>query len=380
MKIAFLADSFLPDPSTGVNGTQVQMYNLATALVRRGVDVHYVAFTRDWRRAHDVVDDLTVRWLPLRRQAFGWLREVQEAGRAVAEIDPDIVYQRGRSHLTHVAARWARETARRFVWASNGEDSGELWKLGKRVTASNRPAWKKAALYPYVLPLDLLVHRGVRGASGIIAQTEHQQDRIRRTFGKESTILPSVFPQPAHVNDAAKEKLMLWLANLHAGKQPEVFIDLAEACGALDGWAFLLAGGTSDRAYQEAVAGRAAEVGNLQMTGAVPFMKSGALFARASLFVNTSRREADGLSNAFIQAWHHGTPVLSLNHDPNGWISRHGLGFCAHGDRDAFLKQGRALAADHDALIAMGKRCKTFARNTFASDDIIDAYLNAFAG
>ena len=29
MKLAMIADSFLLDESTGVNGTQVQMYNLA---------------------------------------------------------------------------------------------------------------------------------------------------------------------------------------------------------------------------------------------------------------------------------------------------------------------------------------------------------------
>ena len=47
-KIAFLADSFLLDPSTKVNGSQVQLYYMATALKERGLDIHYVSQTREF--------------------------------------------------------------------------------------------------------------------------------------------------------------------------------------------------------------------------------------------------------------------------------------------------------------------------------------------
>jgi glycosyltransferase involved in cell wall biosynthesis len=115
------------------------------------------------------------------------------------------------------------------------------------------------------------------------------------------------------------------------------------------------------------------------MLGAVPFDESHALYARASLFVNTSRVEADGLPNSFIQAWLHGTPVLSLHHDPNGWIEGEGLGLCARGDTRRFLAGARALLADDGLRAAMGARCARFARETFAAEETIDAYVTLFS-
>lgn len=380
MKIAFLADSFLYDESTGVNGTQVQMYNLADAFARKGLDVHYVSFTRSRKRAGEDVDGITMHWIPYRKAPFDWVRDLVVSQRALDTIEPDVVYQRGRSHLTYAAARWVRRNGKKFVWASNGEDSAEFWKQTKRVRRSARPLWRKLLLYPYMFVPDILIHRGVHGCDVAINQTEHQRRRLQENFGKDGTVLPSYFPPPAPGRKSRKEKTVLWLANLSRNKQPKIFLDLAECAREIPGWTFMLGGGTADGGYGATLAQRAQGLGNVRMIGSVPFGETGDLFAKASLFVNTSIMEAEGLPNAFIQAWYHGTPVLSLNHDPNGWIEDRGLGFCAHGDVAAFLGQGKDLLADRDALRDMGENCEIFARDQFGGDDIVDAYLELFSG
>src|SRR5688572_4891012 len=122
MKIAILADAYLTDESTGVNGTQVQLYQLAHAFKERGHEVHYVCATRTTNLGRQIDDDgIALHLLPDRQGVFAWLTDIRDAIRQLTAIAPDAVYQRGRSPLTYAAARWARRHTKPFVWGSNGE-------------------------------------------------------------------------------------------------------------------------------------------------------------------------------------------------------------------------------------------------------------------
>ena len=377
MRITLLADSFLHDRSAVVNGTQVQLFHLASAFLKRGHEVHYVAATRDRTAVTERPEGMVFHWIERPTTVFSWCRDLGAYRSILDRIGPDAVYQRGRSHLTWIAAAWARDRRRPFVWGSNGEDSCTFWKATKRVRASDRAAWRKTLLYPVTALKDRLIHDGIRGATRVITQTRGQAAALRANFAKEGVVLPSTFPPPGGARAPRKEKSVLWLASLGHAKQPELFLRLAQRCRDLDGWRFLLGGGTRAAAYREALSREAARLPNVEMLGPVPFERSGECYARASLFVNTSRAEGDGLPNSFIQAWLHATPVLSLNHDPNGWIAEHGLGLCAAGDFERFVAGGRALMQGAGA--EPGARCARFAEKTFAAEETIDAYLDLFA-
>jgi glycosyltransferase involved in cell wall biosynthesis len=377
MRIAILADSWLFDPAVAVNGTQVQMFHLASALRRRGHEVHYLALTRDRSAMKGLPEGIRFHWIERPVTATSWIRDLNDYRDALDRIRPDALYQRGRSHLTWIAARWARAHGSPFVWGSNGEDACDFWKHVKRIRASRRSGLRKALLYPLAAARDLLVHGGIRRATGVVTQTRSQAERLRRNYGRDGLVLPSLF-EGGGGGPGAKEPFALWLASLSDAKQPGLFLDLARGCADLVRWSFLLGGGTPAAAYRE-LAARATGLPNVRMLGAVPFDESHALYARASLFVNTSRVEADGLPNSFIQAWLHGTPVLSLHHDPNGWIEGEGLGLCARGDTRRFLAGARALLADDGLRAAMGARCARFARETFAAEETIDAYVTLFS-
>ena len=378
MKIAFIADSFLLDKSTGVNGTQVQMYNLASAFKNRGLEVFYISFTKASPRPIEMADGIEVHWLPGEKGLFPWIGEIPAYTKILNKIQPEIVYQRGRSHLTYLAAAWAKKNRKKFVWGSNGEDSCDFWKLIKRVRRSNRSLWKKLFLYPYQAIPDLLIYKGIRGATHVVNQTEHQKAMLMKNYNKHGLVLPSYFLPPADDENVKKEKIVLWLANLSSGKQPEKFIHLAEFCRDCEDWLFLLGGGTSDIKYRQTLSRMGAHLSNLEMIGAIPFEETQDYFSRASIFVNTSLPEAEGLPNAFIQAWLNNTPVLSLNHDPNGWIEKQDLGYCAHGNVEDFLAECKALLQDDIRRKKMAENSGRFAKKTFAADVTINAYLRLF--
>ncbi len=378
MKIVFIADSFLLDKSTGINGTQVQMYNLAVAFEKRGHDVHYISLTKDKLKADETIRGIKIHWIHNINRIFSWLKDIKIYLNTLDHIQPDVIYQRGRSHLTFVAAKWTKKNRKRFIWGSNGEDACDFWKRIKRQNKSQRSLWKKIILYPLDYIQDILIHHGVRNADQVINQTEYQKKRLYDNYGKTGNILPSYFLPTEKNYKIQKKKMVLWLANLNKGKQPEIFISLAKKCEKHSDWSFALAGGTDDKEYLEEIKNAAKNIPNLKMIGAVPFEKSNDYYAKASLFVNTSQKEADGLPNAFIQAWLNGTPVLSLNHDPNGWLKEHYIGRCAKGNVQELFLFGGKLLEEIDLLKKMRKESRDFSNKKFTSPKTIDNYLKIF--
>lgn len=378
MKIAFLADSFLLDESTGVNGTQVQMYNLAKAFVDRGLDVHYISLTKDNKSKYEIIDGIKLYWIESNYAFMSWIKELGYFRNILNGINPDVIYQRGRSHLTFIAGRWAKKNIRAFIWGSNGEDSCDFWKGILRLKKSKRPLWRKIILYPYFWIQDMLIHKGIKDADCVVNQTDHQKARLLKNYSKEGIVIPSYFPLVNSVLTEKKEKNCLWIANLSPAKQPEVFFHLARHCMSLKDWKFILVGGTKDNEYRKSLMDTTASLSNVMMVGKVPFSETDTYFSSASLFVNTSLMEADGISNAMIQAFLNGVPILSFNHDPNDWIMKYNLGFCAKGNMETFLSKGYSMLQDFNALREMGRRCLEFAKNTFSSDTIIDRYIELF--
>lgn len=377
MRLVLLADHFLRDPSTPVTGTHVQMYNLAVGLSKRGADVHYVCRTNSGDRGVKSVDGVTVHYLPPARGPIAWITDLRHYTAILEQVWPDAVYQRGRSHLTYLAARWARANGRVFVWGSNGEDSCDFWKETNRLRRSARSLWRKTALFPSMWIQDLLIHGGVRGASFVVNQTDGQKERLWRNYRKVGIVLPSYYPAQEEA-PSPKERVVLWLANWTAGKQPELFLKLAEQFRSDPKWSFVLAGGTDDRSYLERIRQLASGHPNVRLTGKVAFEATDDLFARAALFVSTS--VAEGISNTFLQSWLRATPVLSLHHDPNGWIAAHGLGSCARGDWNRFLEMAERVLSDDDLRQEMGQRAGRFAREILSADRTITAYLRLFSG
>ena len=375
--IAFLGGAYLSDESTGIDGTQVQMYMLSRAFAKHGLTVHYIAKTKSKSPAVDDGDGVRLHWIHAPGLWAYWWRDVGAAWRHLDRIKPDVVYQRGRSSLTYAAAVWARRNGARFVWASNGEDSCDFWRNISRTWRSARPLWKKSLLSLYFVVPDILIHRGIRASDRVINQTAHQKKQLKQNYGKDGIVLPSLFPTPS-VGPAQSEKLVLWLANAGPGKQPHLFAELAARCADVADWRFVLAGRIVESRYGISLRQRIDQLPNVEAVGAVPFKASEDWYQRAAIFVNTSLPGSDGLPNAFLQAWHGGAVILSLHHDPNGWLAEKGIGFCANGDFEALVARALELITSPQELRDISDRGRNFAQKTFDNEDIIENYILVF--
>lgn len=131
-----------------------------------------------------------------------------------------------------------------------------------------------------------------------------------------------------------------WVGSLQQRKRPEAILPVAAALEA-SGVDVLVAGQVREDRYARLLAdpGRPSTLHHL---GLVPRPRVSGLLASARALLLTAHEE--GLSNVLIQAAWYGTPVVSLEHDPDGLIDAEGLGQVCGGSADAFVRAAVAAA------------------------------------
>ena len=216
-----------------------------------------------------------------------------------------------------------------------------------------------------------LVHRAVRrtphryvAASGIAA-------KAMAVFGLDEppALLPTPVAMPATVEKATRPTVC-FVGRWHAIKQPEHFLDLAEACPDID---FIAVGGAPQIARDAALRARYGHLRNLTMPGIIDQFSSNALseiLARSWVVVNTSLREA--LPTTFIEAAAHRCAILSYL-DSDGFASRFGLV-----SRPGELAQSLRELLQNERWRRCGEAAYEHVRGTFSVDAAIDRHIQAY--
>lgn len=375
MRIAILAQTYLFDKTASINGTLVQLHNLAQGFVKKGIEVHYIATTKDRsKKSYKLENGIHFHWIQSQNGFFEWRRTVKLYKNILNTISPDAVYVRGRNVLQYVAGNYAKEQKINFVWGTNGEDSAELWKNLKRLKKSNKSLLKQIALFPLKAWEDYFINQGMKMADIVINQTKHQQSETRKILNKSGVVLPNYFHE-TNANGIKKNQI-LWLATLSPNKQPEKFIELFNK-PIHNNWGIILGGGSKIISYQTRISHKATDYG-ITCVGSVAFKNSFNYYQNAKIYVNTSQPDSDGLPNAYIQSWLAGTVVLSLHHDPNNWFDKHNIGYCSNGDMQQLRGKIDFLIENPKELQTMSENARLFANKTFANPEIIESYKNMF--
>jgi len=372
MRWAFLSQVWVEDPTAVVSGSNVQVYYIARELAQRGEPVLVLlsghAQPWEWEEGSLQVVSLPAVGPGLRGLFHPrWMRRAEGILRRFA---PEVVYQRGKLPETVLAARYARRHGCLFLWCSNADNSAQRWKfVRKRLRYRRRPLWLLPARLLEAALADIAIERALRAATLVLAQTRYQQQTLRALLGKEPVIVGSGHPLPPPPQLTAENiPTVLWLANLTPVKQPLVFVRLAYRLRHT-GARFLMAGAAPNTALLQAVQEACAQLPHLSYLGAVPFLKTAALFAQASVFVLTS--EFEGIPNTFVQACLHGVPTLSLRNDPDGLIRTYGVGEVAQ-DEEELAHILEAWLQNPEQRRRAGMRAYELARSHFDIRAIVD--------
>ena len=103
---------------------------------------------------------------------------------------------------------------------------------------------------------------------------------------------------------------------------------------------------------------RMASVRNLKWMHRMSFEDAVSLFQEAMLFVNTSRFE--GFPNTFLQAAACGTPIVSWSVNPERFLDRYEIGYCANREWSRFEYCVRLLCADEPLRARLGENGRLY--------------------
>jgi glycosyltransferase involved in cell wall biosynthesis len=319
-------------------GAETQLFLLARALRRRGRSVALAVLdVPDGLPAE--VEGVEVVGLPTGRPRL--------LAAMVRDLDADVLVQRAAGTFTGIVGTLARVRRRRFVYSTASD-----LEFHSQVLAKDRGA---RVLFPL----------GIRCADAIVVQTDAQAELCRRQWRRPCAVIRSLC-EPHPLRTSPPEAL-LWIGRMAPYKRPEVFAELAARLPAARFW---MVGGPSDlepelyaRVYE-----RARRLPNLELLPVRPRDELGELIERATAIVSTS--VAEGMPNVLLEGWSRGVPALTLSHDPDAVIRRHGLGWCADGSVDRLVELAGAAWEARDDQAEVATRCRDYVGSVHAPDRI----------
>lgn len=214
-----------------------------------------------------------------------------------------------------------------------------------------------------------LFERGIRAADHRFAMSELQESLFQKQKLPAGFYRNLILDRP-HPPTAPKEIDLLWIARCRAIKQPERFLDLAEA---LPDTRCRMICPPEDGTLYEKVSRRAAGISNLELIPGIPYHQIQEHYDAAQIFVNTSSSE--GFPNSFIQAGQGHTAIASLRIDSDRLLQKFGAGFCANGDFQKLVDLSRNLLDDPHKLAEAQSGAARFVNTWHDNRTNVDRFL-----
>jgi glycosyltransferase involved in cell wall biosynthesis len=332
--------------NTVFGGAEVDLYLLATELAGDSrFDVRFVVGDYGQPPLEQRQNVTLIKSLDVRRNYF---LNAYKIWNALRRADADIYVQEACSLLTTTIALFCKYHHRKFIYRTAHTDETDGTYFRRHPLRGRLVEW------------------AFRMADPLIVQNQEDQARLLR-HGQNSIVIRNVC-RLRDVNFADREYIF-WAGRSGPVKRPDLFVDLAKLFPERS-FVMVCSRAEGDNRYDDLARGAAA-VPNLKFIPGLPFEQIDAFFEKAILYVNTS--DSEGFPNTFVQACKSGTPILSLNVNPDEFLTRHNCGLCAAGDWKRFLKLMREITTPQNAE-KFGQNGRCYAENNHDIGRIIETY------
>lgn len=313
-------------------GATVQMFVVAQEIVRQGVhDV--VCFTPKIQQ----VSDIFAAWnfVEIFGDKIGILRGFLRLHKACRKLKIQVLIQHGLTPYSGMLALYCKLFKIKFVFMLAHDHDITL-------VCQN----KSRAIFGDFLFLK---------SDLIITQNSYQRDSLQEKWGRESLVVKIGFPVVQ--NKIVKKNFILWIARCEDWKQPEIFVELARQ---MPQQQFVMICPKVSPEYFQKVKALAANIKNLKFFDFVSFRDTWKYFEDARVFVNTSKSE--GFPQTFVQSVVCGTPIISLNVDPDNFISKYNCGIECRGDVHQLGRELGRVMNDHERWVELSRNALSYAQ------------------
>jgi glycosyltransferase involved in cell wall biosynthesis len=350
--------------SAKAGGAEIQVKLIMDALLARSsVDIHYVC-----RFIHPDFKDSRYNICTIGNEKgfgkYGFIFDVKDIYRALREVSPDVIYQRVGCAYTGIAAFYVRKRRCKLIWHISSNNEIEPF-----------PEESLKRRLRYSLDRRFLIY-GIKNADIVIGQTAFQNNLLKKHFNRACDfIIPNGHPVPKEIYHKPEGIRILWVGSLKPLKQPHIFVSLARKFRHYKNLSFIMIGRAVDKKILAQIQRDIENVPNLQYVGEISNDEVNQYFNEGNILVNTSKFE--GFSNTFIQAWMRNVPIVSLNADPDGILSKEHIGFKS-GSSDKLCEDIKRLIENKSFSQEMGRLARQLAIERFSIDITVDRLLDVF--
>ena len=345
----------------GIGGAELQGLLVMSELTRRGYEINVLTYSH---KAEDIQHGLPFKTVPAFRRGRGVplvhpVLKVCGLLAALQMVKTDLYVINAASPVLAAVALSARLRGRKVLFRASSDTNFEP---NFRWVGSQQRVGKFFYLW------------GLRRCDFYAVQNQLQLELLRKNFGREGLVIHNGLPKKACLSSFEGD--ILWVAGaIREVKNPGMFLELARR---IPHGRFVLVGGnpvTRD-SFSKSVEEEARRIPNLVVGGFLPFEDVEALFAKASLLVNTS--DGEGFPNTFLQAWSRGIPVVSLkNVNPDGLITKYNLGKVVSNGDEMVRTIGEYLEGK---LRFSPEAIKAFFDENLTLEQTVDKFEEAIAG
>lgn len=338
-----------------IGGAETQQILLAKELKKRGYKISFITYGEKNKNI-EIVDDIEIfpayernnlKYLPFFRKAIYIIRKMKN-------VNADIYFYRSGS--PGIISIFGKLLQKKVIYMI----SSDAVVCGEAIN-------KKDLLR---ILLGKLAHFfDIKLSDKVIVQNNFQKSKLKERFNVYGIIIKNSLDISLQFNKKSIGDYLLWVGTIRSIKQPELFLKLAEYFPIYN---FIMIGGMGrDIKLFKQITEATKKFHNIKFLGFVDRDKIFDYYKNAILLVNTSKIE--GFPNVFLESWLYSIPVVSLNVDPDGIISKYKLGFHSK-TFDKMLDDTKTLLNDKELLETMGKNGRKYVEENHDIRKIADQY------
>lgn len=368
IKLCFLALGAYPllvgESPKYIIGPDVHQVILGKELKNYGFNVSFIVYSNKESKI-EYIDGMTIIKVNISDKLFfEKFIKLRRIWQAMKIADSDVYFHTG--GIPGVVSLFCMFNRKKFIYEIASDA-----KVDRNVITKKNRQYSRSAL-----SLDNIFGLlDIKLSHLIIVQSEVQKKLLLDNFQRDGEVIKMIFPFPQNYKiNKSDPKIILWVGSMSEVKQPLLFLELARL---LPDYKFQMIGGnTGDHNLSEQINNFSKSLPNVDLFGVVPFHEISQYFNDAAILVNTSIFE--GFPNAFIQAWMHAVPVVSLNANPDNLLTIHNMG--VHSKTfDRLIIDLKMLVDNEKLRCELGINGRTYVENEHNFNHIIRKYVDLFS-
>jgi glycosyltransferase involved in cell wall biosynthesis len=342
-----------------MGGAEIQQVQLAKELKKRGYEISFITYgeKNEGAQCENIYgfNILTV-YSKYHVNNLSFFYKAFRIWRKMKEVDADIYYHHsGSTGVTGLFCRLNKKNGIIHI-------SSDAYVTGENIISKN-------------IIVNLLNKIGnwfdIKLSNRVISQNNFQKKILKEKFKVNSIIIKNFLDISSPFNKRSIGDYLLWIGTIRSVKQPELFLNIAQH---FPEYKFVMIGGEGESSELfEKIKNAAKNIQNVEFKDFVPPQEIYTYYQKAILLISTSRIE--GFPNIFLEAWSCSIPVVSLNVDPDGIISKYRLGYHSK-TFDHMLDNIKKLLKDKELLETMGKNGRKYVEENHDIRKIVDQYEN----